>query len=88
MLLCIINKSILYNRYHMQLKLNDYEIKDTIRIIREWTELTRKEFSKKLNKSERTIESWEYGATTMNLRTFLEIAKKYNIEIILHKKIK
>ena len=70
----------------MELKLNDYEIKDTIHIIREWTELTRKEFGQKINKSGRSVESWEYGQTTMNLKTFLEIAKKYNIEITLHKK--
>ena len=70
----------------MQMKANDYETKEIARIIREWTELTQKEFADTLHKSKRTIESWEYGDTTMNLETFLKIAKKHNIEIILRKK--
>lgn len=70
----------------MQMKANDYEIKDISRILREWTELTQKDFAKTLQKSKRTIEAWEYGETTMSLKTFLEIAKKHNIEIILIKK--
>lgn len=70
----------------MQMKANDYETKDIARIIREWTELTQKEFADTLHKSKRTIESWEYGDTTMSLETFLTIAKKHNIEIILRKK--
>ena len=39
----------------MQLKicLSDYDPKDVIRIIREWTELTQKEFGKSIGKAER-----------------------------------
>lgn len=70
----------------MQLKANDYETKDIARILREWTELSQKEFADTLHKSKRTIEAWEYGETTMNLRTLLKIAKKHNIEVILRKK--
>lgn len=70
----------------MQLRANDYKTKDIARIIREWTELSQKDFANTLHKSKRTIEAWEYGETTMNLRTFLEIAKKHNIEVILRKK--
>lgn len=70
----------------MQLKASDYKTKDIAKIIREWTELTQKDFAKSLNKSKRTIESWEYGTTNMSLKTFLEIAKKYDIEVIIRKK--
>ena len=70
----------------MQLKASDYKVKDIARIMREWTELTQKDFAKSLNKSKRTIESWEYGDTTMSLETFLDIAKKHNIEVIIKKK--
>ena len=70
----------------MQLKTKDYQTKDISKIIREWTELTQKDFAKSLNKSKRTIESWEYGTTTMSLKTFLEITDKYGIEVIIRKK--
>lgn len=70
----------------MQMKANDYEPKDIARIIREWTELSQKDFADSLHKSKRTVEAWEYGETVMNLRTFLKIAEKHNIEITLRKK--
>lgn len=70
----------------MQLKANDYETKDIPRIIREWTGLSQKEFAKTLKKSKRTIEAWEYGQTTMNLKTFLKMCKEHNIEVIVRKK--
>ena len=70
----------------MQMRANDYEPKDIARIIREWTGLSQKDFASALQKSKRTIEAWEYGETTMNLKTFLKIIKKYDIEIILRKK--
>ena len=70
----------------MKLNFNDYEPKDIARIIREWTELSQKDFADSLHKSKRTVEAWEYGETVMNLRTFLKIAEKHNIEITLRKK--
>ena len=70
----------------MQMKANDYEPKDIARIIREWTELSQKDFADSLHKSKRTVEAWEYGETVMNLRTFLKIAEMHNIEITLRKK--
>lgn len=70
----------------MQLKANDYSPKDIARIIREWTELSQKEFADTLQKSKRTVEAWEYGETTMNFKTFLKIAKLHDIEVILRKK--
>lgn len=70
----------------MQLKASEYKPKEISKIIREWTELTQKDFAKSLNKSKRTIESWEYGTTTMSLKTFLEITNKYGIDVIIRKK--
>ena len=39
----------------MKIRLNDYETKDIIRILREWTELDRAEFGKSVKKSANTI---------------------------------
>jgi len=70
----------------MKLVVNDYEIKDVIRILRDWTELTQKDFAKSLNKSKRAIESWEYGISAMSITTFVEIAKKHGFLITIEKK--
>lgn len=70
----------------MKLNLCDYEPKDVIRIIREWTELTQKEFGKSINKAERTIQDYESGACRYYIDTLYDIAKVHNIEIIISKK--
>ena len=45
----------------MKLNANDYSKGEIIKIIREWTNLTQKEFAKAVNKSKRTIEQYEAG---------------------------
>jgi len=70
----------------MQLDLNDYEPKEIMKIIREWTELTQKEFGKSINKSGRTIEGYENGSRNYNLRTVKQIAKQHQLQIIIKKK--
>ena len=45
----------------MKIEFSEYDPKDIIRIIREWTELTQKDFGKSINKSERTIQDYEAG---------------------------
>lgn len=70
----------------MQIKINDYEIKETIKIIREWSELSQKEFAKLVDKSYGAIIKYENGQRETSLSTFVDICKKNNIEIILKKK--
>lgn len=70
----------------MELKFNDYEPKDIIRIIREWTEETQKEFGKSIGKSERTIQDYESGRRRYYTETLEQICKIYNINIIIEKK--
>ncbi len=69
----------------MKISLNDYEPKDVIRVIREWTELTQKEFGKSINKSERTIQDYEAGRRRYYTETLREIAKVHNVKIIIEK---
>lgn len=64
---------------------NDYEPKDVIRIIREWTNLTQKEFGKSINKSERTIQDYEAGRRRYYSNTLKEICKVHHIKITIEK---
>ena len=70
----------------MELKFNDYEPKDIIRIIREWTEETQKDFGKSIGKSERTIQDYESGRRRYYTETLKQICKIYSINIIIEKK--
>jgi len=69
----------------MRVNLKDYDRGYFIRIIREWTGLTQREFGKKIGKSERTIQKYEAGTTNYNIRTLEKIAKTFNISIIAEK---
>lgn len=69
----------------MKINLSDYEPKDVIRIIREWTGLTQKEFGKSIGKAERTIQDYEAGKCRYYIDTLYTIAKVHNIKIIISK---
>lgn len=69
----------------MELKFNDYEPKDIIHIIREWTEKTQKDFGKSIGKSTRTIQDYEAGRRRYYVETLKQICKIYNITITIEK---
>ena len=70
----------------VKIKANDYEAKDILRIMREWTELTQKEFSKSINLSTISIRFYEKGLRRCIFDTFLKIANEHGITITLEKK--
>lgn len=70
----------------MRVNLKDYGRAAFIRIIREWTGLTQKEFGKAIGRSERTIQEYEAGTTNYNVRTLEKIIEIFNISIIAEKK--
>lgn len=70
----------------MKIVANNYEPKDVMRIIREWTDLTQTDFSKKINRSKRTVQDYEAGITNYTFKMLLDIAKKNGITITLEKK--
>jgi len=70
----------------MKLVANDYEAKDIMKIIREWTNLKQVDFGASINRSTRTIQDYEAGITNYSVSMLLNIAKKYNITITLEKK--
>ena len=65
----------------MKIKLNDYDEGTFIKVIREWTGLTQKEFAKVLGKSERQIQYYEAGTVSYNIRFLKRITKEFNIDI-------
>lgn len=66
----------------MKFNLKDYNKNDVIRIVREWTDLTQKEFAERIGKSKRTVEQYEAGTINFNIETLYKIAKEFNIDII------
>lgn len=70
----------------MKIIANDYDPKDIIKIIREWTELTQKDFGKSINRSQRGIQDYEAGRRCYNINTLLDIAKTHNLKITIEKK--
>ena len=70
----------------MKIIANNYEPKDIIRIIREWSGLSQKDFGKTVNCSQSTILSYELGRRNYNIQTLMHIAKVHGITITLEKK--
>jgi DNA-binding XRE family transcriptional regulator len=67
---------------------NDYEPKEIIRVIREWSELTQKEFGKTIHRSEKGIQAFELGTRNYDMRTLIQIAKVHGLKITIEKKEK
>lgn len=70
----------------MRLNMKDYTKGEAIRIIREWTNLTQKDFAKRIGKSKRTIEQYEAGTVNYGVEVLKTIAKEFDIDIIIEKK--
>ena len=70
----------------MRVSLNDYGSGSFIKIIREWTGLTQKEFGKKIGRSERTIQDYESERANYNIKTLKKISEEFKITILAEKK--
>ena len=70
----------------MRLNMKDYTKGEAIRIIREWTNLTQKDFAKRIGKSKRTIEQYEAGTVNYGVEVLKTIAKEFDIDIRIEKK--
>ena len=72
----------------MEIKANKYKANEILKFIRQNTNLTQKEFAKRINKSE----DWQYSNESGRSRYFfsdiIEIANKYDLEIIIKDKEK
>lgn len=70
----------------MKIKANDYKDYEIIKIIREWTELTQKQFSETIHRSRHTLQSMELGRSGIYLQTLLDIANIHGLTITIEKK--
>lgn len=70
----------------MEIRVRDYKTSEVMKMIREWTELTQHEFALSLQKSTSTIQSYEIGRRKYTLDTLVEIAKMYDLDIIIRKR--
>lgn len=69
----------------MKILANDYSKGEIMRIIREWTNLTQKEFAKAIGKSRSAVLDYEYERSNYTIDTLLQIAKEFDIKIIIEK---
>ena len=70
----------------MKITANDFSEKDIIRILREWTGLTQREFGESIGKSEAVIQTYEQGIRNYSFKTLQKIAKIHGITITFEKK--
>ena len=69
----------------MKLVANDYDAKDLMKIIREWTDLKQTDFAKTINRSKRSVQDYEAGITKYSMNMLLDIAKKHGLKITIEK---
>ena len=65
---------------------NDYEEKDVIRILREWSDKHQGDFGKSIGLSRMTIQGYERGVRRYTFETLMKIAKKYGYIVTIEKK--
>lgn len=64
---------------------NNYSKGDIVRILRDWTDLTQKDFAKSINKSKSSLQKYELNEVNYGIETLLDIAKKYDLTITIEK---
>ena len=69
----------------MKINANIYETKDILKIIREWTNKTQKEFGNDVGKTNEWVKANEAGKTNYYFKDLLDLCKKNNIDIIISK---
>ena len=72
----------------MEIKANKYKANEVLKFIRQNTNLTQKEFAKRINKSEDWQYSNESGRSRYFFNDIIEIANKYDLEILIKDKEK
>lgn len=70
----------------MKIIANNYKTNETFKFLRQALDLTQEELAKDTNISKSSIEKYEYGTVNYTFETLLNIAKKYNLNIIIESK--
>lgn len=72
----------------MKIIANNFKSNELIKIIREYSGLTQEAFGKKIKRSRNAIQFYEYGQRNYDTELLLEIAKQFDLEIIIQSKNK
>ena len=70
----------------MKIIANNYTPGECIKIMRQWTELSQKEFGKTIERGRDAIAKIETDTNKISYNKLMEIAKKHNIIITCEKK--
>jgi len=70
----------------MKIVVNEYEAKDIMKILREWSEKKQPEFGKSIGLSGMTIQGYERGTRRYTFETLIKIAEEYGYTITIEKK--
>ena len=70
----------------MKIIATDYLSNEVIKFLRESLDLTQDELSKAMKISKSSIEKYEYGVVNYPFDLIRQIAKEYNLEIIIKNK--
>ena len=69
----------------MKINANEYSAAEVMKFVREWTELTQKQFAQSIGRSEARIQTYEQGTRNYTFETLLEIAQTHHIRITIEK---
>lgn len=67
----------------MKIKVNDYNINEVIKMMREYVNRTQFELAEETNISRSALQTYEYGSVNYTFETLVKIAKHYNFEITI-----
>ena len=68
----------------MKINANEYSAAEVMKFVREWTELTQKQFAQSIGRSEAMIQTYEQGTRNYTFETLLE-AQTHHIRITIEK---
>ena len=72
----------------MKLNINDYKNNEVVRILRDYSNLTQKDFAKELNKNVRTLQRYEAGDINIDLELIRKICEICDLTITIESKKK
>jgi len=70
---------------NMKFKANDYSRGEIIKIIREWTELTQRDFGARIGKSKPSVQDYELEKTNYGIDVLMKIANEFGLTITIEK---
>lgn len=70
----------------MKIVANEYNEKDVMKILREWSGKKQPDFGSSIGLSGMTIQGYERGIRKYTFETLMKVAKKYGYTVIIEKK--